>query len=245
MLGSAIVYSALGVLFAGLISILRPLRLLRIKSRRKGALVAAGGAALLLVGLRLPASVVRAGHAETHLDRFASQWQFREFHSLRIAAPPERVYQAVTAVTADEIFLFRTLTWIRRAGRPLPRTILDAGTERPLLEVATSSDFVMLADDPPREIVIGTVVISPPGARTHATPELYRNELPPGFALATMNFLIRSEVGGGSVLSTETRVFASDDDARRRFAVYWRVIYPGSSLIRRMWLRAIRARATS
>ena len=26
---------------------------------------------------------------------------------------------------------------------------------------------------------------------------------------------------------------------RRRFAGYWRVIYPGSALIRRMWLRAI------
>ena len=28
-----------------------------------------------------------------------------------------------------------------------------------------------------------------------------------------------------------------------RFALYWRVIYPGSALIRRMWLRALRLRA--
>ena len=31
--------------------------------------------------------------------------------------------------------------------------------------------------------------------------------------------------------------------ARRRFAAYWRVIYPGSAIIRRMWLRAIERRA--
>ena len=43
--------------------------------------------------------------------------------------------------------------------------------------------------------------------------------------------------------STETRVFATDDSARRRFAAFWRVIYPGSALIRRMWLRAIQRRA--
>jgi hypothetical protein len=38
-------------------------------------------------------------------------------------------------------------------------------------------------------------------------------------------------------------VFATDPASCRRFAVYWRVIYPGSALIRRMWLRAIRLRA--
>ncbi len=44
-------------------------------------------------------------------------------------------------------------------------------------------------------------------------------------------------------LTTETRVFATDSRARRRFAVYWRVIYPGSALIRRSWLDAIKRRA--
>jgi len=58
-----------------------------------------------------------------------------------------------------------------------------------------------------------------------------------------MNFLVEPDGRGGSLLSTETRVFATDAVARRRFAVYWRVIYPGSALIRRMWLRAIRLRA--
>jgi hypothetical protein len=38
-------------------------------------------------------------------------------------------------------------------------------------------------------------------------------------------------------------VAASDARAERRFAAYWRVIYPGSAWIRRMWLRAIKARA--
>ncbi len=50
--------------------------------------------------------------------------------------------------------------------------------------------------------------------------------------------------GDGTVrLSTETRCLANGDEARRTFARYWRVIYPGSSIIRRVWLDAIIARA--
>ena len=47
-------------------------------------------------------------------------------------------------------------------------------------------------------------------------------------------------VAGGCVLSTETRVQAVDDAARRAFRRYWRVVGPFSGLIRRRWLRAAR-----
>jgi hypothetical protein len=58
-----------------------------------------------------------------------------------------------------------------------------------------------------------------------------------------MNFRLRDAGAGETWLSTETRIFATDDRAKRRFAVYWRVIYPGSALIRRMWLRAVKENA--
>ena len=45
-------------------------------------------------------------------------------------------------------------------------------------------------------------------------------------------------VPGGTLLSTETRVAAGDDGARRAFKRYWRVVGPFSALIRRRWLRA-------
>jgi hypothetical protein len=47
----------------------------------------------------------------------------------------------------------------------------------------------------------------------------------------------------GTVLSTETRVLATDAAARRRFRRYWLAIRPFSGLIRRVWLRAIKRRA--
>ena len=65
----------------------------------------------------------------------------------------------------------------------------------------------------------------------------------PGYCKAAMNFRLEDDADGWVRLSTETRVFATSEQARRNFALYWRVIYPGSALIRREWLKAIRRRA--
>jgi hypothetical protein len=205
--------------------------------------MAAAGPLLAGIGLALPASEMRIARVDTRLDEFVPAWQFREFHAIDIDAPPARVFEAITRVKANEIFLFRTLTWLRRGGRRLPEGILNAGEHRSLIDVATQTSFVRLADDAPRELVVGTVVVAPPGIRRALTAEVFQKSLPPGFALAAMNFRITPEGANRSVLSTETRVFANSPQACRRFAAYWRVIYPGSALIRRMWLRAIRRRA--
>jgi len=50
-------------------------------------------------------------------------------------------------------------------------------------------------------------------------------------------------IPGGSRLSTETRVKATNERARRRFRLYWLVIGPFSALIRRRWLAAATASA--
>lgn len=50
-------------------------------------------------------------------------------------------------------------------------------------------------------------------------------------------------IPGGSRLSTETRVKATSERARRRFRVYWLAIGPFSALIRRRWLAAAMASA--
>ena len=147
---------------------------------------------------------------------------------------------------SDEILLFRTLIAIRRCGETGPESIMNPPAEKPLLDIATQTTFVLLAEEPAREIVIGTVVAAPRGTRAPSgglTPELFRRNLPPGVALATMNFLVLPDDRGGSIVSTETRINANNASALRQFAIYWRVIHPGSDIIRRMWLRAIKKRA--
>lgn len=187
----------------------------------------------------------RIERVETRIDEFMPVWQFGEFHTIEITAPPARAFEAMKAVTAQEIFLFRTLTWIRRGGRRSPESILNPGKSDPLIDVATRSGFVRLAEDPPRELVIGLAIRSPTPNCEPPTPAFFRQSLAPGHTVATMNFLVTPTASGGSKISTETRVFANSPAARRAFGNYWRIIYPGSALIRRMWLRAIKKRATA
>jgi hypothetical protein len=244
MWGSVLVYAGFIVGLVGLGLVLRPTRWLGVPTRGRALLVAAAGVLLAMLGLALPVREQHITRVATRLDAFVPVWQFREAHTLSVAAPPARVYEAIRSVRADEILLFRALTWLRRGGRPLPPSILNAGKRESLIDVATSSSFVLLADSAPGELVVGTVVMAPPGAHGTLTPRAFQEPLPPGFAVAVMNFLVTADEAGGSVVSTETRVFANSPATRRRFAAYWRLIYPGSALIRRMWLRAIRHRAT-
>lgn len=245
MIASVIVYAGLVMVVAGVVLLAGPIRR-RLGVSSSGGLVVAGAGVLVAgVGLVLPAPESRISRVQTRLDEFAPAWQFRERHTISVAAPPSRVFDAIRRVRADEIRLFRTLTWIRRGGRSLSPSILSAGGRESLIDVAIQGGFVRLADEAPRELVIGTVVMAPPGTRGTLTPQVFQSELPPGFALATMNFVVTLDGPGGSIVSTETRVFANSASARRRFAAYWRVIYPGSAIIRRAWLRAIERRATS
>jgi hypothetical protein len=245
MWGSATVYAGGIIAFAGLCLVVRPVRRLRVGTRVRAFAVIFAGIIVTAVGLLFPTYESRVSPVATRLDEFTPVWQFREIHTIRIAASPARVFEAIRRVRADEIPLFHTLTWIRRGGRDAPPSILNAGGREPLIDIATRTGFVRLADEAPRELVIGAVVMAPAGTRGTSTPERFRLPPGPGFALATMNFLVTADGPDGSFVSTETRVFASDPAARRRFAAYWRVIYPGSATIRRMWLRAIERRAMS
>jgi hypothetical protein len=230
MASSFALYAFVTMAAAGAISIVRPLRFLGIGSRKLAAFV-------LLVGL-VGASRV--------LDATAlANYQFSERASIPVRASSGRVYEALQRVTAAEVPFFRTLAWIRRGGSHGPESLLNPPDGEPLVRVATRTSFLTLAEVPGREFVMGAVVMAPEGVRLAAgqTPESFKSLTRPGFAKAVMNFSIEPQGPGSCLLRTETRVHATDPVSRDVFARYWRVITPGSLIIRHMWLRAIKVRA--
>jgi hypothetical protein len=247
LIGTILVYAALAAMLLGGLSMICPLKFMGIVSRPRGIVVLLCGVVVFLIGLNLPAAEKKIEGRTTILDDFVPAYQFAEFHTIRVKAPRERVYRAIRDVPANEITLFRTLTWIRRFGRRGSQSILNTPENVPLLDVATQTSFLLLAEEPEREIVLGTLVAAPKGWRPNAgkkpTPEAFKTLHAPGFAVAAINFRIADPSNGETVVTTETRVYATDDSVRRKFAMYWRTIYPGSALIRVMWLRAIRRRA--
>ena len=184
------------------------------------------------------------------LDDFLPDYDVNEVHSTRIAAPPEAVLAAVRALTSREVPIATVLMSLRAlpaaVRRPRGRwgrsdRVLDA----PLLDHFTNGGFAMLAERPD-ELVLGAI-----GRFWKAEGEILRvgsDEFvtfdEPGFAKAVVNFHVQP-VSGGTVVTTETRVQCTDEKARRTFRRYWRIVMPGSALIRRAWLRAIRKRAES
>lgn len=245
LIGTIVVYAGLLALAIGGLSILRPLTFLNIWSRFQGVMLVVAGLVIVLIGVNLPAREQKVATPVTHLDEFMPRYQFAEFHAIRIKAPRERVYAAIREVTPDEITLFRTLTWIRRLGRPEPEGILNPPPKEPILALAMRTNFLRLSEEPNREIVLGTLVAAPKGTRLKKdpTPEDFKQLRDPGCALAAINFRLEDAGDGETFLTTETRVYATDASARKKFAAYWRVIYPGSALIRVMWLRAIKSRS--
>jgi hypothetical protein len=170
--------------------------------------------------------------AVTLLDEALPRWDVRETHGIRIDAPAGRMLAAVRSAAPADAPLLRVLFGLRglpvRAGVPIWAQLLEHGR------------FVQLAEDPEREVVAGAV------GRPWNPFEGLRRDVDfaafddPGYAKMALGFH-----AADGVLTTETRVLLTDDEARRRFARYWRVVGPLSALTRRSWLSAAKRRAAS
>ena len=177
------------------------------------------------------------------LDEFLPDYDVNEIHSTRIAAPPDAVMAAVRSLTAREVPVLVALMAVRTLPARL-RGRRRRAREGTILEGFLRGGFVTLADRP-HELVVGGV-----GRFWRASAEVRRVSAAdftafqePGYAKAAFNMHAEATPGGGTRLTTETRILGTDDHARRSFRRYWLVIYPGSAAIRRAWLRGIRRRA--
>jgi hypothetical protein len=231
----------------GALCLVKPLAFLGLHTRAGGAALLAGAIAAALLVALWPAPALHSSGRQA-IDRYLDSYNFHEFHATRVRAAPEAVYRAVLEVTIDEIRWFKPLMAIRSFPAWLLRTRSRRPAPAPILDIATRASFIYLAKEPPREIVVGTVGqfwklaggTPPPRPKS---PEAFVSQGDPAYAKAVMNFVIEDAGGGWTLLTTETRIFAPEGGARRRFAAYWRLIYPGSSLIRVGWLDGIKRRA--
>jgi hypothetical protein len=245
MASSFVFYACVALAAAGLLSVLRPIRMLRIRNRRIAVMVCLAGALGASRWLNTPVLADYVTEPASKLDEFSPIYQFSERASIPVRTSADRVYEALFRVTAAEVPTYRTLAWIRRGGAAGPESVLNPPDHEPLVRVATRTSFITLAEVPGREYVMGTVVMAPEGVKLAAgpTPESFKALTRPGFAKAVMNFSIEPQGPGLCLLRTETRVHATDPASRDVFTRYWTVIRPGSVLIRHMWLRAIKVRA--
>lgn len=184
------------------------------------------------------------------LDEIMPTYHFNVVHSAVIHAAPGRIFRAIKETRAADIPLFNTLFWMRELpGRLTGRGKRYFTKDENLFEQGVNSlGFIMLAEETEREIVFGAIAQwwRLWGAKFYQIAD--RKEFldfdRPGYARAVGNFYADPDNGTGRTkVRHETRIYAPDPSARKKFAVYWWIIYPGAALIRRMWLKSIKRRA--
>jgi hypothetical protein len=177
------------------------------------------------------------------LDLYLPRYDVREFHSLAIDAPPERVIAVGRELRGSDSPLFVLLMGLRSFPSLLRGRRISYS--RPLVGEFERAGFLAL-DERPDELVLGVVgrFWRPSGGVREMDPADFDAFAEPGWAKAAFNFRALPDAAGATLLTTETRVMCTDPASRRRFMRYWRVVHPGSAAIRIAWLRAIRRRAT-
>jgi hypothetical protein len=205
-----------------------------------------------------------------NLDDVVPRPQQRICHSRIVAAPRAVVWAELMDVTMAALPLSHALEGVRmlpaqlsgRNHRPLAgRTFLDV------------TPIPVLFTDRPRVVISAGLSqawrlrggLTPPALDAAALRDWSR----PGWIKVAMEFRLADAPGGtglertglertglertglertgleSTVLTTETRVRATDPATRRAFAAYWFLIRPGSGAIRREVLRVVARRAES
>jgi hypothetical protein len=170
------------------------------------------------------------------IDAFLPDYDVRSQHSIAIHADTERVYECLKTSDVNASALIRTLFAIRGIGT---RALFKrAGPIT--LETLTRNGFVVLAERPGDEIVLG--LIGRPWAPLYEVrrfePSEFASFAEPGFAKIAWNFKL--EDADGVRLSTQTRVKCLDRASLRVFRLYWTFTAPFSGVVRTEMLRLVR-----
>lgn len=160
--------------------------------------------------------------------------RMREIDRVAVAAEPAAAWAAVRALDFYRLRWVRALFGLRVMSRP-PRSMhLDD-------IVAPGQGFHLLGETAGREFVAGaigkfwraSIPFVDVGAETFARFDT------PGFGKVVWSLAVEPRVGGGSWITVDLRVDATDDASWRRFRPYWILIGRFSRAIRRALLRSM------
>lgn len=240
---STLAYGGIVAALLGLANLALPFRFLGVRKRAVGALILAGGVALTLAALFWPASMIRVAQPRTRLDDVMPEYQFFERHSASIHARPEQVMEAVRQSTFGDMKSLVMLLKIRGAAL----RIHDSGTflqNKRILDAFSESGYV-LGDSEHEIVMCGGANVRAKRSLEARTLQQFADYREQGAVKMAFDFNVEDAGSGWSTISAETRVLATDDLTRRGMARYWRLIVPGSGLLRRQWLDGIKRRAES
>jgi hypothetical protein len=187
------------------------------------------------------------------LDEVLPVYEFRGRETILVNASAEQTFRALQELTIAEAApaLVRTLISLRYLPGRLTgrgRTGQLGDETQPFREAMLSDGNVVLAEEPGREVVVGTIgkfhnLIDQQPVPMRNADEFARFD-EPGYQKLAMGWRTNEADGGGCELVMEHRTHALSPGSRRKFALYWwLMIKAGSAVLARMLLRATKRRA--
>jgi hypothetical protein len=188
----------------------------------------------------------------TLLDKALPVYEFRGRESIRVNASPEQTYRAFEELTVAEATptLVRALISLRYlpgrlAGRGRSGEVANGA--QPFREAMLSDSNVIFAEEPGREVVVGTVgkfhdLLDQQPVPVRNAEEFARFD-DPAYQKLAMGWRVSGDADGCELVM-EHRTHALSPGSRRKFALYWwLMIKAGSAVLARMLLRAVERRA--
>lgn len=174
------------------------------------------------------------------------RYSLRQVDRVAVAAEPAHAY-----AVARNVDMYR-LPFVRRLFqlRILPEQVAARVRGRPyepnlssrIEDIARAgSGFLVLREEPGREVVVGSIgkFWQPRIEFAHVAPDEFPAFAPPGYGKLAWCIRVDPRVGGGSWLTVELRVGATDAASLARFKRYWWLIGRFSHAIRHGVLRML------
>ncbi len=178
--------------------------------------------------------------SDSLLDRFLPNYEVALRHATVVHAPASLTFAAVRLSDFERSAIVRALFGVRDVLMGARQE--EGGPESLPFEQLTAIGWAVLAIDPGREIVLGTVT-KPWRAKVHFRPvdsDAFREFSEPGYAKIVLAIRVDEVSSEHCEARTETRVQTTDPISRARFRRYWALLSPGMVLIRRLLLQQVK-----
>lgn len=168
-------------------------------------------------------------------DKYLPRADIKKSHTIEINAPVDKVYAAMENFNLAQP---RVINWLfKLRGIPVHKELTLKHLEK--------IGFIRLETITAKEIVIGIIgqFWSPTGKLQKVEPEAFVHIFNAGYAKAIWNFEFEKIGEFKTRLTTETRIYCPDRSTRFRFKVYWSIISPFSSWIRKEILKSVKTQS--
>jgi hypothetical protein len=215
-------------------------------------------AALAAVRRRSPAAKLGPMGDAMLLDRILPGFDATRIEHRVVAGGPDEVYRIVREVDFlrawRESPVVRVLFAARATGERLVALVRRAAVEAPpdpgslrLADLTAHGEWVLLAEDPLREIAFGAVGRFWAGETAWAVVDAAEFAAldRPGLGKIACSVSLRPYGADRTLVSYEARTMATDPRSRRAFLRYWRVVSPFVGVVMRSMLSVVERDAMS